>query len=1152
VPAYFALKLNDNEDVQDYSIENNAQNFGIFDDVVINITKKNKKKMYFALQLKHKKNTGKLLTSVDFEKYQKKKKNQPFYLKKYCESFKKLDDAVVNKQRQFILYTNAKVDPNSVKKVTNFTMIPDDRCDENMLFNTSPGGGNIYRFEVNDKTPEDGNITKSDYKNFFSRFKLFVCQKNVQGFEEDVTNHKIWQKNENKVYLKYVDIFRKCHQDQFTNRIIDKMTVNLHLIDISLSQCINNHHFLVAQDKKLKLFEKVVAEFDVTLINDSFKNFAENLVKASDLNRIDECLKELYRGDLNRSLNELIKFGQKYKILDKRSVNKLKPEMKLKLLQYSKKKPLIVNFNEDSEVLIYKLMELHQLGRKIKFILVGQGIQSAKLSRFRIFENVKDLRSNHALYREVTRTCRLSLQGRMETTLEELIDSCEQICEYVGAKEVHQMLKGTLSIGQALESLPLCYVKRKVCFKVEKIDAILDSRFFEKHLVVVKFDRNVKKIEDEIRKCDINVVNVNDYLKSTQVSKEPTIISTNEDCSKQLLKDVLKKSDNKSVVDLRIYEANGFLVISIGENQLHCLTGSVNILCADLGMGKTTMLKKLRNKCDSRFWTIYVDLKIFNTFFNTEHDAKELLNHLSERNEEGFSKQIRDVFLSNKKVYFFFDGLDEVEDAYVDKVLNSVKELSSEGFHIWISSRKNLKTKLEHHFEKVAMNMEEIQKDKQKDYIKHFLKKEYNDEQIENLFSEIVNKSDISNNCQVLGNALQLHIITQDFLGDKELHKQMTEHTFTVTKLYDLLFRGRFKHSRDKEGSKNPHLSLIDPEEILEKHELVAAHSVFGEEVFKKLDVDVKRTQRFLKQIEKNKDPLGIVTKVNKEGKAVFEHFIYGEYFAARLFANEGNFHKARLIREELFSDGRKNLMMILNIVLAKDNPLHLAVIYRNVDQIGKDIEDKRQVLDIAGRNPLHVATYIEPRYVDLNSCTIEVSTKVNEYLTNISILKKMTKYNCTDCDELFQWNALKYAFENKSFISVEMILKKCEYSNDELRQHTKKYINNDNLILFCLTHGCSKLLSSILENSERNTNYFEKNAWIIIEHTIKNCYVQENETLRFVIETLQQKYHFDVDSTNERGETVLDLAAKYGKTYALLERKAPTNINLSPLNGAA
>ncbi|KAH0812041.1 hypothetical protein GEV33_010750 [Tenebrio molitor] len=366
------------------------------------------------------------------------------------------------------------------------------------------------------------------------------------------------------------------------------------------------------------------------------------------------------------------------------------------------------------------------------------------------------------------------------------------------------------------------------------------------------------------------------------------------------------------------------------ENQMHRLNRPVNILCADPGMGKTTMLEKLRNECDSRFWTIDVELKTHDEFFKTKHDANELLNHLIEGKENGLSKQIRNVFLSKKKVYFFFDGLDEIEKSSVDNVLVSVEKLSSEGSHVWISSRKHLKMKLEDRFQTVAMDMEEVEEEQQKLYIKKRLKEKYSQEQIGNLIRKIFNSCDIDNYCQVL----------------------------------------------DKEESKNPHLSLAEEEDILEKHEMVAVHSVFGEEVLKKLNLDLRRAQPFLNQIKTNKDPLGIVTKVNDEGKAVFEHFTYGEYFAARFLAN--NFEKARLIREELFSDGRKNLMMILSVILAEDNPLHLAVIYRNGDQIAKYIEDQN-VYDKAGRNPLHLATYIEPRYVDWNGYVKKVKLLIDK-----------------------------------------------------------------------------------------------------------------------------------------------------------------------------
>ncbi|KAH0811459.1 hypothetical protein GEV33_011331 [Tenebrio molitor] len=852
IPAYFALELN-TKDIEDFQIQSNVNNLGNFDDVVIDV-KKNATKDSFAIQLKHKNDNKKRLSPATFET-----ESGDFSLKKYCKSFKDLSD--VNKQRQFILYTNAKFDPERTAEVTKFTMIQDDRYDGNIFFDRSSDGKNVYRFEVNDKTPQDEKITKQDYDTFFSRFRLFVCQKNFEDLEQAIV--KILEKEVDK----YLAWFRKWYHGKYRNKKIDKATVNVHLIDIFLSPfIISNRYFPVGQNEKLKLFEKIIKEFDVTLVNDSFEHFKENL---SDEFNLEEELRKI-----------------------------LENEVKQKVLQYLFEKPIIVNFNEISKELIYKIMELHQLGSKIKFILVGQGIESARLSRFRIFENVNDLRSNDQLYSEVTRTCRLSLQGRKETTLEVLIDSCKEIS-------------------------------------------------------VVKFDRKVGKIQREIRKRKIKVVNVHDYLK-TQISNEPTIILTNEECSEQLLQDVSEKGDNKSVVYLRISEDNDFLIVTIEENQIHCLTAPVNILCADPGMGKTTLLKNLRNECDSRFWTIDVDLKTHNEFFKTKHDVDELLNRLIEGNENNFSKHVRDVFRSKKKVYFYFDGLDEMENSCVVNVLDSVKELSSEGFYVWISSRKNLKTKLEDHFNKVAMDMKEIEEEEQKFYIRNRLKEEYNHEQIENLISKIFNNSDIDNNRQISGKVLQLYIITQNFLGNKEQHQKMTEDTstFVFTKMYEWSFRGRIKHNRDKEESKNPHLFPPDEEDTLEIYEHLAVHSVFTEEVLQKLKLDLRRAQRFLNHIKTN-------------------------------------FDKARLIQEELFSGGHENLMMILNVILAADNPLHLAVIYRNVDQIEKHIENEN-VYDKAGRNPLHLATHLEPRFVDQKTFLNVYNTEARENLANIAILEKM------------------------------------------------------------------------------------------------------------------------------------------------------------------
>jgi ankyrin repeat protein len=1132
------------------------------DDVVIDISMKDKKKFGFAMQLKHKDNDSKKLSPESFETA-----NGPFSLKRYCQAFKNLNQR--NRQYQFILFTNAEFDPQKATKVTNFNMIKDVRCNENMFFNTSSKKENVYRFEVNDKTPSDKEITKSDYKEFFSRFTLFVCQKNFQDLERVVI--KILE-NETAA-TNYTNLFRKWHQGRFTNKTINKATVNLHLIDIFLSPFVSSNSDLLTDEyEEENLFQRVVEEFDIVLINDSLKNYADTMTE------ISEVVMKKYKSlgeDPNVLTDEcILRVAKENKIIE-RSVTSLAPEVKLKVLQYFFEKQLVIDFNTISEKLIYKIMHIHQLRSKIKFILIGHGIQPGKLSRFKIFENLNNLSINETLYRDVIQECLLSLQGRKEITLEKLTGSIGNICEFVGAKELLQMLKGNFLVGNEIEFLPSYYIDRKVSFEVLEADQIFDNKFLKQNLVVINFDGKLDLVRNKLRTRNINVMGIEDYLKLTKVTKESVIISTNEQCFFELLGDISKKNRKSSLLCLRLFDESSLTVvmsthslptnpswrrISIKENQIYdSLTRPINILCADPGMGKSTMLKKLRKECDSKFWITAIDLKTHNEFLKTKHDINDLLDYLLEGNQDDFSDQIRNIFRCKKKVVFFFDGLDEIEIQYADNVLNYVKELSSKGYYIWLSSRKNLKDKLKELFGEFIMDMEEVNEEQQKSYIRNRLEKTYEYGEIKNLVKKIFNSTDIINNCQVLGIPLQLYIITQTFLDDRELYDNITENIFVLTKMYNLFFRGKFKHNRDKEHSNNPHLDLTDMEDCLEKYELLAVHSMFDDNVFQKLNVDMRRTRRFLHEFKSNKDLLGIVTKVNTEGKAEFEHYTYGEYFAANFFAN--NFDKARIIQKELFSNRYKNLMMIFNVILAEESPLHLALIYQNMDQFAKHVKNKN-TYDKGGRNPLHILACSEPRFNSSTLFASKFSVKTEDYLRNIRILKKLADPSNNKSDTLFQWTPLEYALENNYLVAAEVILKRCGCSQ-ELFKYTKNYQNNSEFIHFCLTHGCKILLSSVINDSVDTKNIIEENFCNFIEHTILNCYYKESGTLRYLIDTFGASHRsvkgnkcFDVNYINKEGLTPLHLTVKHKKTYAvklLIEKGASVNFvtvsNQTPLH---
>ena len=248
--------------------------------------------------------------------------------------------------------------------------------------------------------------------------------------------------------------------------------------------------------------------------------------------------------------------------------------------------------------------------------------------------------------------------------------------------------------------------------------------------------------------------------------------------------------------------------------------------------------------------------------------------------------------------------------------------------------------------------MVEVGEEEQTEYIRGRLHSHYTDDEIEEMVDNIFGSTDIVNNRQILGIPLQLYIITQIFLDDRQQYDEMTKNFFVLTKMYRFFFDGRYKHATDKQESKNPHLVIGEPEDYFEKYEILALQFLLDDDVVQRLNLDTRRSRRFLDRIKDKKDPLGIVVGVTND-KAVFEHFTYAEYFACVFLSF--NFDKCRILQDELFSDRYKNLLQMFNVMLAEENPLHLAVIYKDRFQVQAHIDDDN-IYDKAGRNPLHLA----------------------------------------------------------------------------------------------------------------------------------------------------------------------------------------------------
>ena len=1068
------------------------------DDVIVDIEMVNGTKHYFAIQLKHKEKKNKKLLPTNFEA----KGN--FSLEKYCKAFKDIEKR--NKNYRFILYTNSEYNSSRKEQMTNFRMSKEDKCEGKVFFDTSSGRDGVYRFEVNDNIP-DAEVTKSDYEQFFRRFTVYVGQKNFEDLEQE-----IFRILKNKsAGLKYLDVFRRWHQNRFTNKTIDKETVNIHLVDIFVSE------FVIASHISNDLFGRIVKEFDVTIIDESVDN----------IDSLKRC-----EGD-DRNVDDDLHLAKKYKIVDK-SVYELDCGTKRKILQYFFLKVVLINFNQSSEDNLYQMLEHYRCSdNRIKFVLVGRGIDTAKLSNFTIFQNLQQLSKFDNLYAEVLKTCQLSMQGKDPITLEELLRICDDV-DFVGPKEILFMLTRPLTIGEDKELLPPVYIHRRVSTEVPRLIHLLNPSIVKRHTLVIDFNTHLDQIRTQFEEKGITIVDIDDYYKLEAPPQTPVIISVHDEHSFEELDYIRRKNNTHALLYLKMVNPKTFIPvvhnstepslfekIFIDENNIHELfDNKMNILCAQPGMGKSTMFKLLKNQ--TRLWSVVVDLKAHNTFLKTKRPLSDVLAHFFVTTD-AFVAKVKTAFFRKKKVVFFFDGLDELDDQCVDNVLDYSEERVELGFRVWVSSRENLKPRLVSRFKKMTIDVVEVGEKEQTEYIRGRLHSHYTDDEIEEMVDNIFGSTDIVNNRQILGIPLQLYIITQIFLDDRQQYDEMTKNFFVLTKMYRFFFDGRYKHATDKQESKNPHLVIGEPEDYFEKYEILALQFLLDDDVVQRLNLDTRRSRRFLDRIKDKKDPLGIVVGVTND-KAVFEHFTYAEYFACVFLSF--NFDKCRLLQDELFSDRYKNLLQMFNVMLAEENPLHLAVIYKDRFQVQAHIDDDN-IYDKAGRNPLHLAVtqclkypgYFIRTETGWTTMTSDIIKHIEVNVLNRQFLNHVAKFDPLTRDKLFNWNCLDYAFETRCLVAVEVILTKHQVL-DEAIEHLQVYRDDGLFPGFCTFSGCLNLVKALLGDNPVNTmtNWLQKT---LLRDTIAYCFFQKIEMVRFWLER-----GVSVDFLWE-GETALHLATR-------------------------
>jgi hypothetical protein len=791
-----------------------------------------------------------------------------------------------------ILYTNRTLDSETTqdKFVINdgtdkFSVLMTE-CQAHPLLSTNEKNC-CYKFQIvqddNDTVAMDATkMTK--YVKFFDKFYLYVDQMNVQQlwdllfnkFKEEFgckTDYHV------KKYLHFIQNWNDCEKEKI--KLNKSMMKNVLVFNL-LSLNIRPPRPRLAEEpisEEMKTLRQAILKFDITVFSEENEDLVK-IIWAFDTT-------EFFEDSHTQKLVENYRFVKNNKTY-------------LKLLWLRDEYPLLV---VDS----YITRKAINLSSSKKFVLFSNNDNIDDFANLSVLRKLSDLEEHPEIYETVVDKFKCAIQLKINALpLRNFLQENKKIQEIVTTDKLVSMINDPLVICPDNEVLPPFYITRDISRNI-----IIDVRFFEKMdqdtlVFICCWKKNSKLLED------FRIVDVEELMKKDEHGEESgKVIYVSEskgswekfqECCSKMKKAKAHQFSMTEGEELEwVRSRNGVEDLeefrkeqrSMKESELLKYENNINIVCAESGMGKTELMKSVKNKSCFNSWTIMIYARNhYQHFKDKKDDVKAFKEYIIDRiykRYKEFELQFLKMLIIDTKsivVRYIWDGLDEVSCENLEIILKIIEDLSQEGSKHWITSWNNLKEKLEQRFNTFSWTIKEFDEDQQKKYIdnklahlSHSLKKT----------SENIIKTIRSSSCKgVLRIPLLVYILTELFSEKRSgsTHDWLTDGSFSLAKLYHYFVEEKFYcYFRDRLRCNLNNESQSEKNEVTKKkrivnYEKVAMKMYFEGDVVSKMDVD-----KFLNKIKSGSDDVGIITRVTETGSPVFLHSSFGEYFAGSYLA---------------------------------------------------------------------------------------------------------------------------------------------------------------------------------------------------------------------------------------------------------------------------
>lgn len=1001
--TYIILKLLKKEDIEDFYISSNDDNFGLFDDVVFEIKYYDSNVETWAFQLKHKQNQ--VITKKTLEKLR-----DDFSLRQYYQDYF-LHPQLSNKATKTILFTNCKiqdeVNPLQVvlKDSTITVKVEIQNIDETDLFATSKGKS--YTFIPDHEIPDH-----PDHEKFFKNFFLYAGQFNSEQLKIDCLKkfQNMFYCDETAFYEFYNSIIEWSMIEGKNKEKLMKKWIKRVIIHQVLSPFIKPLFLKLNSSisNKEELLQRAIGKFQITVFDKkrykTVKNIWQNILNDVDIKDLNKIRKKYfvmanYIADLDKLGNENIQLN--------------------KLLWLMNKCPLVLDGNP-------KVRPVIDFSENEHFILLSP---SNGFKDINYFQNLPKLKTEKLIYKDIVDEFTVSIEGQQEVSLRKLINECQELENIITTDELAQMTEGPLLLGKIEEDLPSCYINRTLPRVLIKLEFL--HEYDENTIVVISEIKNLDKFKSMYKQHKI----ISLTTKEVYGTGDKIVYIYENECSQDEFEEVCSENlgarnchqfkyfnenldwirSKNGVEELRRFQIKTYE--TLGEMELFNSPNLINVICENAGMGKTVLMQSLKKNSSSKNWTILIYTRNHGLYFrkngsNVQKCLDYIVNY-SCKNYTILEQEILRNMAKTSHLVLLWDGLDKMSDTSLEHIKKVILGISKMGLRQWITARKNLQQVLEMEFSVFSRTIEEFTEEEQKKYIESRLN--CNTEKLSVIFETIQNNIQLFPNNKILGIPLQIYMITELFFEnniEKYLHLLST--IFTVADLYeqfvDKIIYSNYEEKRN--FNFNIDANWEDFEEnktlIINRYKKIAVQ-VYFEGQFE-LTSD---TLAFLTKLKTSKDPIGFIIKVTEDNNFQFLHNSYGEYFTA-LYLSE-NFSEISFVEDFLINERYYNIRFFLDLIVGKDSKAHIAVIYRNSQLLEQCTERDIFQKDKVGRNSFEV------------SCTWS-----KKYPADLETLKRTT-YSLISNNAVYK--VLKNNFEYFSYTDVESYLVQFKRCNLDLKK---------------------------------------------------------------------------------------------------------------------